>query len=134
MADSEVMCLSGCRLFVVEVNVIRQETAWALNTAGWTLPVCLFVPPSFCLTFICPPAVQSQTLSLSLFYTCCAVPLPAPFLSLSPCQPGEPLLSAHITFFTPCCSQRSTISTVGSINISSDRSWFSSWSTLLWQH
>lgn len=67
------MCLCGYRLFVVEVNLIRQETVCVLNTAGWTLPVhtvpvCL----SFCLTFIFPPAVQSLTLSLSLIHTCCA--------------------------------------------------------------
>lgn len=64
---------------------------------------CLSVLPSFCLTFIRPPAVQRRTPPLSHLCTCCAA-LPSPlrvFWSFSPCQAEKPLLSAHIYFFTP---------------------------------
>lgn len=51
---------------------------------------CLSIVLSLCLTFICPPAVQSPTLSPShLFHLLCRASLPAPFLSLSPCQPEK---------------------------------------------
>lgn len=72
LAVSRVACLCSYRLFVVEVDLIRQETACVLNPAGWTLPVhTVPVSLSFRLTFIFPPAVWSLTLSLSHISTCC---------------------------------------------------------------
>lgn len=66
-----VVCLRGHGLLVVDVNLIGQEAACVLNTAGRTPPVhAVPVPP------VPPVSVSdfhlSSCCSVSHFYTCCA--------------------------------------------------------------
>lgn len=100
------MCLSGYRLFVVEVNLIRQETAWVLNTAGRTLPVrTLPVSPSFCLSVWLSSVLllfRVQHFLPLTSSTCCAVPLcPLHFCHSLLVNLRKPLLSALVHLFSP---------------------------------
>lgn len=100
------MCLSGYRLFVVEVNLIRQETVWVLNTACRTLPVrTLPVSPSFCLSVWLSSVLllfRVQHFLPLTSSTCCAVPLcPLRFCHSLLVNLRKPLLSALVHLFTP---------------------------------
>lgn len=74
---SRAVCLHGYRRLVVEVNVIRQETACVLNTAGWTLPVHT-VPVSLSDFHLSSRCSESNSVSHMLGLAS----LPVPFLSM----------------------------------------------------
>lgn len=74
---SRAACLGGYRLLVVEVNVIRQETACVLNTAGWTLPVHT-VPVSLSDFHLSSRCSESNSVSHMLGLAS----LPVPFFSI----------------------------------------------------
>lgn len=100
------MCSSGYRLFVVEVNLIRQETAWVPNTAGRTPPVrTLPASPSFWLSVWLSSVLLlfgAQHFLPLTSSTCCAAPL-CPLRSCHSLlvSPRKPLSSALVHPFSP---------------------------------
>lgn len=135
-AVSRVMCLCGYRLFVVDANLIRQETACVLNTAGWTLRVhTLPVSLSFYLCVWLSSVLLLFRVSSSHIYTCCAsllflfqfchcgslllIDLKSLYFQLT--SSSTPLLLLYVF----CFWRRSTIITDSSTNSSTDSSSFS---------
>lgn len=93
----------GYRLFVVEVNVMRQETACVLNTAVWTLPghTVPVSQPDFHLFSCCSESNASSLTPAASLFSSSFIPV---FITLFVLSTWKTFTVSSPLLLLPCCS------------------------------